>query len=190
MAVIPLRSTSPWISSGLPESARGSALRTPFPKVHRFPIWPCSRWGLPCQPCCQGRGALLPHRFTLAVPHSGRPQGLGRSALCCTFREHASCAGEFPAQKTTPQALPGTLIRRSPDFPPPRPRSAFARHGPEQRLPGRLSGAFIAAAGPLAKSYLTTRSCGRFAPPPPSSGGAEPVPGPGGGPDGGAGPAS
>ncbi len=125
VAVIPLRSTSPWISSGLPESARGSALRTPFPKVHGFPIWPCSRWGLPCQPCCQDRGALLPHRFTLAVPRGGRPWGLGRSALCCTFREHASCAGEFPAQKTTPQALPGTLIRRSPDFPPPRATKRF-----------------------------------------------------------------
>src|SRR5690606_9409789 len=30
------------------------------------PIWPCSGWGLPCHPCYQGRGALLPHRFTLA----------------------------------------------------------------------------------------------------------------------------
>ncbi len=30
------------------------------------PIRSCSRWGLPCRPCCQGRGALLPHRFTRA----------------------------------------------------------------------------------------------------------------------------
>jgi hypothetical protein len=30
------------------------------------PIRSCSRWGLPCHPCCQGRGALLPHRFALA----------------------------------------------------------------------------------------------------------------------------
>jgi hypothetical protein len=30
------------------------------------PIRSCSRWGLPCRPCCQGRGALLPHRFALA----------------------------------------------------------------------------------------------------------------------------
>ena len=30
------------------------------------PIRSCSRWGLPCRPRCQGRGALLPHRFTLA----------------------------------------------------------------------------------------------------------------------------
>jgi len=30
------------------------------------PIRHCSRWGLPCQSCCQDRGALLPHRFTVA----------------------------------------------------------------------------------------------------------------------------
>ena len=37
------------------------------------PIRSCSRWGLPCRPCCQGRGALLPHRFTLARGLSGKP---------------------------------------------------------------------------------------------------------------------
>jgi len=30
------------------------------------PIWPCSRWGLPCPACHHASGALLPHRFTLA----------------------------------------------------------------------------------------------------------------------------
>ncbi len=29
------------------------------------PIWSCSTWGLPCHPGCPGRGALLPHLFTL-----------------------------------------------------------------------------------------------------------------------------
>ena len=38
------------------------------------PIRSCSRWGLPCRPCCQERGALLPHRFTLA---RRRPRGMG-----------------------------------------------------------------------------------------------------------------
>ena len=28
--------------------------------------WPCSGWGLPCDPCHQRPGALLPHPFTLA----------------------------------------------------------------------------------------------------------------------------
>ena len=35
------------------------------PKPRVIPIWSCSRWGLPCRPCCQVRGALLPHPFTL-----------------------------------------------------------------------------------------------------------------------------
>jgi len=30
------------------------------------PIRSCSRWGLPCRPRYRRRGALLPHRFTLA----------------------------------------------------------------------------------------------------------------------------
>ncbi len=29
------------------------------------PIRSCSRWGLPCRSCCQSRGGLLPHPFTL-----------------------------------------------------------------------------------------------------------------------------
>ena len=32
---------------------------------HAVPIWRCSWWGLPCRRCCQQRGGLLPHRFTL-----------------------------------------------------------------------------------------------------------------------------
>jgi hypothetical protein len=32
------------------------------------PIRFCSRWGLPCRSCCQARGALLPHPFTLTSP--------------------------------------------------------------------------------------------------------------------------
>ncbi len=35
------------------------------------PIWHCSRWGLPCRCCCQPRGGLLPHRFTLAPADRG-----------------------------------------------------------------------------------------------------------------------
>ena len=38
---------------------------------YRSPIWPCSGWGLACRPCCQVRGGLLPHRFTIAGPASG-----------------------------------------------------------------------------------------------------------------------
>ena len=56
------------------------------------PIWPCSGWGLPCDPCCQRPGALLPHPFTLACA----PWGHRRSALCGTFRRLAA-PGRYPA---------------------------------------------------------------------------------------------
>ncbi len=52
-------------------------------KAACFPIWPCSRWGLPCRRRYRRRGALLPHPFTLAVV---RKRTLGRFAFCCTFR--------------------------------------------------------------------------------------------------------
>src|SRR5215218_3750844 len=49
-----------------------------------LPIWPCSRWGLPSHDCCQSRGGLLPHRFTLACTPASRCHR--RSVLCCTVR--------------------------------------------------------------------------------------------------------
>jgi hypothetical protein len=60
----------------------------------RFPIWSCSRWGLPCRGCCHPRGALLPHHFTLT--------GAARAALGGIFLLH------FPWTRV-PQVLPGTL---------------------------------------------------------------------------------
>ena len=67
------------------------------------PIWFCSRWGLPCRHCCQRRGALLPHPFTLTPDMSG--------AVC--FLWH------FPWGHPR-RALPGTVFPWSPDFPPPK----------------------------------------------------------------------
>src|SRR5262245_15150926 len=61
-AIIPLGAASPQPSSSLPGSTWDPRCTLPCD----FPIWPCSRWGLPCRPCCHVRGALLPHRFTLA----------------------------------------------------------------------------------------------------------------------------
>jgi len=58
------------------------------------PIRSCSRWGLPCRPCYQERGALLPHPFTLtSAAVSG---GERRFAFCCTFPGVAP-AGCYPA---------------------------------------------------------------------------------------------
>jgi hypothetical protein len=45
-------------SSDLPGSIERATLK-------RSPIWSCSGWGLPCRPCHQGRGELLPRLFTL-----------------------------------------------------------------------------------------------------------------------------
>ena len=91
------------------------------------PIRSCSRWGLPCRPCCQGRGALLPHRFALA---RGTRNGLAR-AVC--FLWH--CPWGRPRRP-----LAGTVFPWSPDFPlrqPQRPSSCLA---PPTRAPGRRCG--------------------------------------------------
>ncbi len=68
------------------------------------PIRSCSRWGLPCQPCHQGRGALLPHRFTLTL-RAKTPR-----AVC--FLWH------YPWGRPR-RPLAGTVFPWSPDFPPP-----------------------------------------------------------------------
>ena len=52
------------------------------------PVWPCSERGLPCRPRCLGRGALLPHHFTLAVRKTGFR--LGRYVFCGAFRRLAA----------------------------------------------------------------------------------------------------
>ena len=41
------------------------------------PTWSCSRWGLPCRRRCRRRGALLPHRFTLAARPACRKRAGG-----------------------------------------------------------------------------------------------------------------
>src|SRR5271169_348098 len=69
----------------------------------RFPIWSCSRWGLPCRRCCHRRGALLPHHFTLT------------GAAFAALRRYLSVAlsvGSRPPGVTWHRAL------WSPDFPP------------------------------------------------------------------------
>src|SRR5258708_15578424 len=72
-------------------------------KAARFPIWSCSRWGLPCRWCCHPRGALLPHHFTLT------------GAACAALRRYLSVALSVGSR------LPGVTWHRalwSPDFPP------------------------------------------------------------------------
>jgi len=67
------------------------------PRVYSS-IWSCSGWGLPCHCCCQQRGALLPHHFTL-TPHLQSKDSRWGAVY---FLWH------FPWTHV-PQALPGTL---------------------------------------------------------------------------------
>ncbi len=50
-----------------------SGRRRPCSREREIPIRSCSRRGLPCRPCHQVRGGLLPHPFTL----TGRPKAPG-----------------------------------------------------------------------------------------------------------------
>ena len=76
--VIHLRRLSPDACSDLP---RSRADHTLCPS-----IWSCSGRGLPCRRCCQRRGALLPHLFTLA---GSRRRERRRFVFCGTFRRLA-----------------------------------------------------------------------------------------------------
>jgi len=95
--IIHLGPLSPTASSSLPGTQAGRAVPSP-------PIWPCSEWGLPCGPCYQRPGALLPHPFTLACAACAAIGGLLSVALSVALRR--------PGVTRHP-AL------RSSDFPPP-----------------------------------------------------------------------
>ncbi len=97
-AIIHLRPASPRTCSGLPESGASSAMGFLFGLA---PGGVCL-----AADCCQPRGALLPHHFTLARQQSG---GMLSVALA---------VGSRPPGVTWRPAL------RSPDFPPPAPEDA------------------------------------------------------------------
>ena len=71
---IPLGRRLPGASSNLPGRADldidPAAFALARGRRHAVPIRSCSRWGLPCRRRCRQRGALLPHRFTLAAAYA------------------------------------------------------------------------------------------------------------------------
>jgi hypothetical protein len=125
--IIPLGLVSPRASSGLPGSACGSRCEHLTPcgvKPHGFPIWPCSRWGLPC------RRVLPPARCALTAPfHPYRRPGVTRNAWAVCSLLH------FPWARA-PQALPGTSSAGARTFLPPRAnaKAAIARPTPRAHL--------------------------------------------------------
>ena len=63
------------LGRSLPNASRDPPGRWPGNRPCTAPIWSCSRWGLPCRVRCRTRGALLPHRFTLASVRKSDPIG-------------------------------------------------------------------------------------------------------------------
>jgi hypothetical protein len=81
----------PGASSNLPERL----VRTdPGTWPRTAPIRSCSRWGLPCRFRCRKRGALLPHRFTLAAGYTLHARG---GLLFCGTIPGVAPAGRYPA---------------------------------------------------------------------------------------------
>jgi hypothetical protein len=128
-ATIHLGRTSPCASSDLPGSPCGPQERAR--RLARFPIWSCSRWGLPC------RRMLPPARCALTAPfHPCRPQHLprrrDRTNPARSVTNGCVLGGLLSVALSVGSRPPGVtwhLALWSPDFPPRR---------ETQRLPGRL----------------------------------------------------
>jgi hypothetical protein len=60
----------------------------------RHPIWPCSVRGFACHPCCHGRGALLPHLFTLT---GRRPKAKAGGMFSVPLIRQVALPGYYPA---------------------------------------------------------------------------------------------
>ncbi len=85
-----------FISAALPEAGRATPGATPFDAVPAS-VWPCSGWGLPCGPCRQVPGALLPHLFTLTHADVG-----GLFSVALSFGSpRLACASTLPCGART-----------------------------------------------------------------------------------------
>ena len=69
------------VARRIKQPTRMTGLDRPRLASRVIPIRSCSRWGLPCRFHRWKRGALLPHRFTLAAAKRNAPR---RSVLCGT----------------------------------------------------------------------------------------------------------
>ena len=152
-AIIHLGRASPRASSDLPGSLREQRVRASRPAC--FPIWPCSRWGLPC------RRMLPPARCALTAPfHPCRPTAHHDGAARATRAGPAArpapswwaavLGGLLSVALSVGSRPPGVtwhLALWSPDFPP-RLRAAIAWPTPARIIAPRAE----APAGFLAQS--------------------------------------
>ena len=126
-AAIPLAPPSLTGSSNLPGGLGRAALG-------RLPIWSCSVRGLACRPPCGGRGALLPHLFTLTTR-----RGAWRYVFCATFLQVAP-TGRYPAHCPAESGLSSPPDRgpgAAPDAAAARPTAAECQRTPAtRRSPG------------------------------------------------------
>ena len=112
-ATIPLAPPSLAGSSNLPGGFGRAALE-------RLPIRSCSVRGLACHPPCGGRGALLPHLFTLTPRPADGSTRLEAVCFLCHFpsgRPDRGLPGALPSGVRTflPTRCPeGHRVRRSP----------------------------------------------------------------------------
>jgi hypothetical protein len=96
VTTIPLGRRLPGASSNLPgrpDPDTGPGHLRLREDARAVPIRSCSRWGLPCRFRCRKRGALLPHRFTLAPPSPLRASAGGLLSVALSLGPRPACAG-------------------------------------------------------------------------------------------------
>jgi len=100
------------------------------PDRQRPPIWPCSVRGFACHPCCHGRGALLPHLFTLTprLALAGSPRG---GIFSVPLFRQIALPGRYPAH-CPPEFGLSSRLRPS--------GSARQARRPARRYPGTKAG--------------------------------------------------
>ena len=99
------------LAQPLQQPTRTADRRHPIRDFSRaVPIRSCSRWGLPCRFRRRKRGALLPHRFTLAAP--------SREVAVCFLWHFPWASASACADAFSRRTLSGTACPWSPDFPP------------------------------------------------------------------------
>ena len=106
------QSSSPDITGGIQRPTRRLGWTTRAAEAARLPIWSCSVRGFACHSCCQERGALLPHLFTLTRLRSRslRHLELRRGRLSSTTRSRRrACRAEARSVKT-PRAKAGGMF--------------------------------------------------------------------------------